>query len=135
TISSPWFDKTFFNLRGATSWQENRLTVAALSLMRGLDLDTIAIDLSQIGGSRIGMEVNVDAFGGKIRARVSSDDREDKRTWDIAGNASGISLAQMSDALGWSDRASGSLHASKFTFRGEMNDLRNATAAVWAEVS
>jgi len=135
TIASPWFDKKFSNLRGATSWQESRLTVAALSLMRGLDLDTIGIDLSQIGGSRIGMEVNIDAFGGKIRARVSSDDRDDKRTWDVAGNASGISLAQMSDALEWSSRASGSLHASKFTFRGEMNDLRNATAALWAEVS
>jgi hypothetical protein len=135
TIASPWFHKTLSNLRAATSWQESRLTVAALSLMRGLDLDTIAIDLSQIGGSRIGMEVNVDAFGGKIRARVSSDDQGNKRTWDIAGNASGISLAQMSDALEWSSRASGSLHASKFTFRGEMNDVRNATAALWAEVS
>jgi hypothetical protein len=135
TIVSPWFHKTFSNLRGATSWQESRLALGALSLMRGLDLDTIVVDLSRIGESRIGMEVNLDAFGGKIRARVSSDDRENKRTWDVAGNASGISLAQMSDALEWTNRASGSLHASKFTFRGEMNDLRNATAALWAEVS
>jgi hypothetical protein len=134
-IASPWFHKTLSNLRGATSWQESRLALGALSLMRGLDLDTITVDLARIGESRIGMEVNVDAFGGKIRARVSSDDRGDKRTWDIAGNGSGISLAQMSDALEWSSRASGSLHASKFTFRGEMDDLRNATAAVWAEVS
>jgi hypothetical protein len=41
----------------------------------------------------------------------------------------------MSDALEWNDRASGSLHASKFTFRGEFNDVRNATAALWAEIS
>ncbi|HEY2138646.1 MAG TPA: hypothetical protein VGH00_01095 [Chthoniobacterales bacterium] len=135
TISSPWFRKTLFNLRGATSWQESRLAVGALSVMRGLDLDTVTLDLSRIGESRIGMEVNIDAFGGKIRARVSSDDHGDKRTWDIAGNGSGISLAQMSDALEWSDRASGSLHASKFTFRGELDDLRNATAAIWAEVT
>jgi hypothetical protein len=135
TIASPWFHKTLSNLRGATSWQESRLSLGALSLVRGLDIDTFTVDLARIGESRIGMEVNVDAFGGKIRARVSSDDRADKRTWDIAGNGSGISLAQMSDALEWSDRASGSLHASKFTFRGEMNDLRNATAAIWAEVS
>jgi hypothetical protein len=135
TIVSPWFHKTFSNLRGATSWQENRLALGALSLMRGLDLDTITVDLSRIGESRISMEVNLDAFGGKIRARVSSDDRENKRAWDVAGNASGISLAQMSDALEWTNRASGSLHASKFTFRGELNDLRNATAALWAEVS
>jgi len=135
TIASPWFHKTFSNLRGSTSWQESRLALGALSLMRGLDLDTIIVDLMRIGESRIGMEVNLDAFGGKIRARVSSEDRGDKRTWDVAGNGSGISLAQMSDALEWTNRASGSLHGSKFTFRGEMNDLRNATAALWAEVT
>lgn len=134
-ITSTWFSKNFSNLRGATSWQGSHLVIGALSVMRGLDLDTIDLDLSRIGESRIGIEVNLDAFGGKIRARVSSDDRGDKRTWDIAGNGSGVSLAQMSDALEWSNRASGSLHASKFTFRGEMNDLRNATAALWAEVS
>jgi autotransporter translocation and assembly factor TamB len=135
TISAPWFQKTFSNLRGATSWQENRLSLGALSLIRGLDIDTISIDLSQIGNSRLGMEVSIDAFGGKIRGRISSDDRDGKRIWDVAGNGSGISFAQMSDALEWNNRASGSLHASKFTFRGEMNDLRHATASLWAELS
>jgi hypothetical protein len=135
TVSAPWFHKTFSNLRGATSWQDNRLSLGALSLIRGLDLDTIAIDLSQIGNSRLSMEVNLDAFGGKIRGRISSDDRDGKRIWDMAGNGSGISFAQMSDALEWNNRASGSLHASKFTFRGEMNDLPHATASLWAEIS
>src|SRR2546423_2052421 len=135
TIAAPWFRKTFANVRGATSWQEHRLSIGALSLIRGLDIDTITIDLSQIGESRVGMEVNVDAFGGKIRASISSNDRDGKRTWDVAGNGTGISLAQMSDALEWTNRASGSLHASKFTFRGEMNDLSHASAALWAEIS
>lgn len=135
TVASPWFRKSFSNLHGATSWQESRLAVGALPLMRNVDLDALTIDLSQIGESRIGMEIKVDAFGGKIRARVSSDDRGNKRTWDVAGTGSGISLAQMSDALDWTSRASGSLHACKFTFRGQATDLRNATAALWAEVS
>ena len=135
TISAPWFHKTFSNLRGATSWQESRLSLGALSLIRGLDIDTITIDLSQIGSSRLGMEVSIDAFGGKIRGRISSDDRDGKRVWDVAGNGSGISFAQMSDALEWNNRASGSLHGSKFTFRGEMNDLPHATASLWAEIS
>jgi hypothetical protein len=134
-IDSPWFQKSFASLRGATSWQENRLVVGALSLMPALDLDTITVDLSAIGESRIGLEMHLDAFGGKVRARVSSDDRGDKRIWDMAGDGSEISLAQMSDALDWTNRASGSIHACKFTFRGEMTDLRNATAALWAEVS
>ena len=135
SIAAPWFQETLANLRGATSWQENRLSLGALTLIRGLDLDTVTIDLAQIGESRLGIEMNVDAFGGKVRARVSSDDRGGKRIWDVAANGSGVSLAQMSDALEWSNRASGSLHASRFTFHGELNDLRNATAALWAEIS
>jgi hypothetical protein len=135
TISSPWLQKSFSHLRGATSWQASRLTIGALSLMRGLDLDAISIDLSRLGDSRIGFEMSLDAFGGKIRASVSSADQKDKRTWDAAGAASEISLAQMSDALAWTNRASGSLHACKFTFRGEATNLPEATAALWAEVT
>ena len=136
TIVSPWFRKSFSHLRGATSWLDNRLSIGALTLTRGLDLDVVSIDLSQIGESRIGLELNVDAFGGKIRARVSSDDQGDKRTWDVAADVdSEISLVQMSDALALTDRAGGSLHAGKFTFRGESTNLREATATVWAEVT
>lgn len=118
TIVSPWFRKNFSQLRGTTSWQDTRLSIGAITLTRGLDLDAVNIDLSQIGENRLGLELNVDAFGGKIRARVSSDDHADKRTWDVAGTAADISLGQMSDALDLTDRASGSLHACKFTFRG-----------------
>ena len=134
-INSPWFHRSFTNLRGATSWQESRLIVGAISLLRGLDLDTVTMDLSALGESRIGLEMHLDAFGGKVRARISSDDRGDKRIWDLAGDGAGVSLAQMSDALAWTNRASGSLHACKFTFRGEAGDVRNATASLWAEVS
>jgi hypothetical protein len=41
----------------------------------------------------------------------------------------------MSDALELTDRASGSLHACKFTFRGEVANLGEATATIWAEVT
>ncbi|HVF72539.1 MAG TPA: hypothetical protein VM940_13105, partial [Chthoniobacterales bacterium] len=135
SVAAPWFRKDFANVRGATSWQETRLAIGAINLMRGLDVDNIIIDLSHIGRSQIGMELSVDAFGGKLRARVASDDRANVRTWDIAGSGSGVSLAQMSDALDWSNRASGTLHGTKFTFRGATTDLRNATASIWAEVT
>ena len=135
TIESPWFRRKFSDLQGATSWQGNRLVIGALSFLRGLDFDTITVDLSALAESRLGLEMHIDAFGGKIRARISSDDRGDQRIWDVAGDGSGISLAQMSDTLSWTNRASGSIHACKFTFRGEAADLRNATASLWTEVS
>ena len=134
-VISPLFRKSFSHLRGTTSWQENRLTIGALTLTRGLDIDSINIDLSQIGESRIGLELSMDAFGGKLRASVSSDEHGDDRTWDVAGSASELSLAQLSEALDFTDCASGSLHACKFTFRGETTNLRQATAAIWAEVT
>jgi hypothetical protein len=110
TIASPWFHKSFSQLRGVTSWQDSRLTVGALTLTRGLDLDAASIDLSHIGESRLGLEVALDAFGGKLRARISNEVRHDQQTWDAAGTASEVSLAQMSDALDLTDRASGSLN-------------------------
>src|SRR5678816_1728968 len=76
TIVSPWFRKGFSELRGVTSWQDSQLTVGALALMRGLDLDGVTIDLSHIGESRLGLEVALDAFGGKFRARISNDERD-----------------------------------------------------------
>ncbi|HEY2615636.1 MAG TPA: hypothetical protein VGI42_07985, partial [Chthoniobacterales bacterium] len=134
-VRSPWLHQNFSQLRGAASWQESRLTLGAITLARGLDFETIGFDLSHLGESRLGLEMNLDAFGGKVRARISSDDHGNKRTWDMAGTASEISLAQMSDALGWTDRASGSLRACKFTFRGELAKIGDATATLWAEVT
>jgi hypothetical protein len=135
TIASPLFRKSFSHLRGATSWQESRLTIGALSLTRGLDIDVVSIDLSHIGESRLALEMALDAFGGKLRASVSSEDHGNTRTWDAAGSASGISLAQMSDALELTDRARGSVRACKFTFRGEATNFRDAAATIWAEVT
>jgi hypothetical protein len=136
TVVSPWFRKSFVQLRGATSWHESRLTVGALTLTRGLDLEAVTIDLSHIGESRLGLEVSMDAFGGKLSASISSEDGADKRTWDAGVRvASEISLSQMSDALELTDRASGSLRACKFTFRGEAANLQEATATIWAEVT
>ena len=134
-IVSPWFRKSFADLRGVTSWQDSKLTIGALPITRGLDLDALTIDLAHIGESRLSLEISLDAFGGKLRARISTENREEKQTWDAAGTASEISLAQMSDALDLIDRASGSLHACKFTFLGDANNLREATASVWAEVT
>jgi|GEM_PF-525667 len=135
TIVSPWFHKSFVQLRGATSWQESRFTVGALTLTRGLDLEAVTIDLAHIGESRLGLEVAMDAFGGKLSASISSEDGVDKRTWDAGVRASEISLSQMSDALELTDRASGSLRACKFTFRGDATNLQEATATIWAEVT
>jgi hypothetical protein len=134
-IASPWFRQTFLQLRGATNWQGNRLTLAGLTLTRGLDLQSITADLSRIGKQRIGLEFDVDAFGGKLRASISHEWRSPHSAWKMAGSATDISLAQTSEAIGFTDRVDGLLHACNFTFRGNEREPARATASLWTELT
>jgi hypothetical protein len=44
TIASPLFHQTFSQLRGATHWEADRLTLAGLTLTHGLDLQSATAD-------------------------------------------------------------------------------------------
>ncbi len=134
-IASPWLRQTFSDLRGATNWQDNRLAVAGLSLTHGLDLQSITADLSRLADQRVGVEFDVDAFGGKIRANISQEWRSQPANWKIAGSASGISLAQTSEAIGFTDRIDGLLHACNFTFSGNLAEPSHVIASLWTELT
>src|SRR5437763_253600 len=70
-IASPWFHQTFSQLRGATHWEADHLTIAGLTLTHGLDLQSATADLSRLGNQRVGLQFDADAFGGKIRGNIS----------------------------------------------------------------
>src|SRR5947208_1137934 len=134
-IASPWLRQTFSQLRGATHWETNRLTLGGLTLSRGLDLQSATADFSRLGKQRVGLQFEVDVFGGKIRGNISNEWRSEHSRWKIAGGASDISLAQTSDAFGFADRVDGLLHASHFTFLGTLAEPDRVTASFWTEVS
>jgi len=134
-ISSPMFRQTFSNLRGATEWQGERLTIAALTLTRGLDVQSITTDLSHVGKRRVALEFEVDAFGGKLRGSLADEWRSGRSNWNIAGSAADISLAQTTEAFGFTNRVGGLLHAGKFTFRGDLSDALAGTASLWLELT
>jgi hypothetical protein len=134
-IESPWLRQTFSDLRGATNWQNDRLAVAGLSLTHGLDLQSITADLSRLVDQRVGVEFDVDAFGGKIRANISQEWRSQPANWKIAGSASGISLAQTSEAIGFTDRIDGLLHACNFTLSGNLAEPSHVIASLWTELT
>ena len=135
TIASPWFRQTYSRLRGATRWQDNRLTLGGISLTRGLDLESMTTDLSRLGKQRADLQFDLDAFGGKIRASFSNEWRPGHSNWNVAGAATDISLAQTSQAIGFTDRLGGALHACNFTFRGDLRDATHATASIWTELT
>src|SRR5438309_1544112 len=134
-ITSPWVRQTFSQVRGATHWESSRLTLAGLTLTRGLDLQSATADLAGLGNRRMGLQFDVDAFGGKLRGNVSHEWHSKYSNWKIAGSAADISLAQISDALGFADRVNGLLHASNFTFRGNLAEPDRATASLWCELT
>lgn len=134
-ISSPLFRQSFSGVRGATNWQDDRLTIAGLSLAHGLDVQSLTVDLSDLDDERLGLELEVDAFGGKIRANVSNEWRSQPSNWNVAGSATDVSLEQTSQSLGFTDHVDGMLHACKFTFRGDPHDPSHATASLWTELT
>src|SRR5436305_3435256 len=134
-ITSPWVRQTFSQLRGATHWETNRLTLAGLTLTHGLDLQSATIDLSRLGNQRVGLQFDIDAFGGKLRGNMSHEWRSQHSNWKIAGGATDISLEQTSEAFGFADRVSGLLHAGNFTFRGNLAEPDLVTASLWSELT
>src|SRR6266481_2819470 len=134
-IASPWLRQTFSQLRGATHWEANRLTLGGLTLSRGLDLQSATADLSRLGKQRVGLQFDVDVFGGKIRGNISHEWHSQHSNWKIAGGASDISLAQTSDVFGFADRIDGLLHAANFTFRGNLAEPDRVTASLWTELT
>jgi hypothetical protein len=134
-VTSPWVRQTFSQLRGATHWEANRLTLAGLTLTHGLDLQAATVDLARLGNRRMGLQFDLDAFGGKLRANISHEWHSSHSNWKIAGGAADLSLAQISDALGFAERVNGLLHASNFTFRGNLAEPDRATASLWGELT
>ena len=134
SIASPLLRQTFANLRGATSWEGDRLTIAGIPLVQGLDLEALTLDLSRLERRRLGVDLQLDAYGGTLRASFQGRASE-KFHIDIAGSASNISLVQISRAMGFLEPISGAVHASKFTFRGNPGEFLDATASVWMELT
>jgi hypothetical protein len=134
-IASPWLRQTFSQLRGATHWEGNRLTLAGLNLSRGLDLQSATADLSRLRKQRVGLQFDLDAFGGKIRGNISHEWRSRQFNWKVAGACTDISLAQTSDAFGFTNRVTGLLHAANFTFHGNLAQPDRVTASLWGELT
>lgn len=133
-VSAPLLRQTFANLRGATSWESARLTIAGIPLARGLDLEALTIDLSRLAKRRLGIDLHLDTYGGTLRASFQGRGGE-KFSIDLAGSASNLSLAQISGAMGFLEPVTGAVRASKFTFRGKPGEFLDATASIWMEAT
>jgi len=81
----------------------------------------------------MGLQFDVDAFGGKLRANISHEWHSPHSNWKIAGGAADLSLAQIRSAC-FAERVNGLLHASNFTFRRNLAE-RTRNASLWGELT
>src|SRR5207245_4377082 len=84
-IASPWLRQTFSQLRGAPRWDTNRLTLAGLTLARGLDLESVSLDFSRLGSQRVRLELVADVFGGIILGSIAHEWHSSRYNWKFAG--------------------------------------------------
>jgi hypothetical protein len=134
-LAGPLLRQTFGRVRGVTRWQDERLTLGAIRLRDGLTMDSLVLDFSRLRSERLAIEIALSAFGGNIRANAATEHSENARIWEGAASATGVSLAQLAGALGVTEPITGSLRASKFTFRGDPRDFLKATASIWTELT
>src|SRR5213594_1055405 len=134
-IASPWLRQTFSQLRGATRWDTNRLTLAGLTLARGLDLESVSLDFSRLGSQRVRLEFDAYVFAGKIRGNIAHEWHSPRYNCKVAGAATDISLTQTSEAIGLTDRFGGLIRAPNFTLSGNLAHPADVTASLWTEVT
>jgi hypothetical protein len=94
-ISAPFFHQELRNLRGAASWENDRLTLGAIEITRGIDLESVTADFAHLKQRQVGMEMNLDAFGGKLRASISIENQSDGTIWNVAGTAAAVAYSNV----------------------------------------
>ena len=134
-MRAPFLEKRFAHVRGVTRWQDDRLSIGSVNLLEGFTIDSLVIDLAGLRAGRVGTDLGVSVLGGKMRANIATERPGKTRLWEAAGTASGISLPQLSSALGLTVPVQGMVRASKFTFRGDPRDFLNATTSIWTELT
>ncbi|MDQ2867639.1 MAG: hypothetical protein M3R59_04405 [Verrucomicrobiota bacterium] len=133
-VRAPFLRRAFHQVHGITRWQDERLTLASISLLEGFSIESSTFDLSRLDQQRLANDSAIRTFGGTIRVKLATEREADRRIWDAAGSASGISLGSLANALGVVEPVRGSLRASKFTFHGDPRDLVHASGSIWMEL-
>ncbi len=132
---APLFRQNFADVRGITRWQDDRLVIAGTRLRDGLLLDSVSLDFTRLNDERLATEISATIFGGTARMNLATEKGETTRLWEGAASLTGISLAQLSSALGATEDIAGTIHASKFTFHGDPRNFMHATASIWTELT
>jgi hypothetical protein len=127
-IRQPWLRKTFRNVRGTVSVQDESISVLDARIADGIDLDSASLDLRELASARLHVAFGLKAFGGTIRGEVKSGAAPGERlALDGTGSFSRIAIAELAAFAGSADPAGGVIREGKFTFHGSPQNWEKAT--------
>lgn len=71
-VNQSWLAKTFSSVKGATAFQDSRISIANLSLENNLTITNASSDLMEMGNGRLKVDFDLAAFDGSIRGEMRS---------------------------------------------------------------
>ncbi len=134
-IQQPWLSRTFTAVKGDTAFQNSRISIANLSLEKGMSVTNASSDLMEMANGRLKIDFDMAAFDGSIRGEVLSAQADLHSLLEANGSFAQISVAPLAAFFGFSGKAGGVIHEGKFTFSGSLRNLEKATLSVHLEAT
>ena len=130
TVRQPWLNRSFLKVRGTTSLDEAKITLANLALEPGVEIRTFVVQADELAKGHLNLALVVSAFGGEISAQARTIRLEKELSFEMSGNFSAIRVAPLATFLGRTEAAGGTIRDGHFTFRGLPRQLDTATATL-----
>ena len=121
-LKTPWFEKTFRDVRGRTNLEGSRITAAGMVLAPELTVKTFSVSLDKLPAGKIAWNAALDAFGGALTAEADSTPNGKDLAVSANGNFAAINLGALATFLGISDAAGGVIREGHFIFHGSPRD-------------
>lgn len=130
TISQPWLQRGFRDVRGKAALQNDRLVLAEVQLEPGLTLRRFTAATVPLARGELDLEADFAAFDGELRVEAGTKPAGRGVVFEASGNFGQINIAKLATFLALSDAAGGVIKDGKFTFRGPPRDLTRAQASL-----
>ena len=126
-VQQAWLKRTFPNVRGTTALQNDKLVIARLRMEPGVEVSSFTTDLEKLGRGELAQEIQIDAFGGEIRAEAGMKREDGQRRFSASGKFFNIDIGRLAAFLSLSEAAGGTIKEGNFSFNGSPRDFQQST--------
>lgn len=119
--------RTFDRLIGTTALQGARWRIADVTLSDGVVLNSLSCDLDDVARGILQVEFDFAAFGGALRGDILNTAEAGLPLYEVAGQFSNISVEALGKFLRAPESTGGVIKEGRFSFRGSLHALENAT--------